>query len=296
MIINPFAFGSATSGSLLLDISGLTGAVAAYSMSRKLRSAYAGDAFRVVRTNDSAEFDIGFDGDDVDRAYLESLIGGGGDLGISVMTLYDQSGSGLDLVAEEAAAQTVVNAGGEVQEMNGKLLFFTGGYSGMATASYAAELNTAQASAMIVTDKVTCGPHLYARDETPDLGGWSLSLFSDEFFGVYGEVYYSTPGPNSVQRLHDNYPDASAQYLQVGIFGNTAANCRNRINGIESGASIQGTPANMPTENRKLYLAGQAGGFVFFGNFQEAVVWPSTLTTTDILNIENSTNTHYSIY
>ena len=68
------------------------GATAAWSIARKLRAAYAGNAIRVIRTSDSTQTDIGFDGSgNLDSTALLAFASGG-DCGVTKM--YDQSVSG----------------------------------------------------------------------------------------------------------------------------------------------------------------------------------------------------------
>lgn len=92
---------------LLLD--GSLAALTAYSFWRKLRTAYAGSAFRVRRSSDSTELDIGFSGSSVDTA---ALIAFGSGTSCFVKTLYDQSGNGRDLAQATTTKQPrIVNAG-----------------------------------------------------------------------------------------------------------------------------------------------------------------------------------------
>jgi hypothetical protein len=95
-------------GTLLLDLISAP-ATNAYSVYRKLRSGYAGSAFRVRRSSDNAEQDIGFAGDYVDTAALLAFVGAGSGY---VVTLYDQSGNGRELIQSTLASQPrIVNAG-----------------------------------------------------------------------------------------------------------------------------------------------------------------------------------------
>lgn len=88
---------------LLLD-SMIASAVFAGSSYMKLRAAYAGSAFRVRRSSDSTEQDIGFDATTglVDTAALLSFCSGTNGF---VTTLYDQSGNANDLTQATAANQ-----------------------------------------------------------------------------------------------------------------------------------------------------------------------------------------------
>lgn len=78
----------------------LTGFAAAYSTSRRIRSAYSGYAFRVKNSSTNATTDIGFDANgDVDTAAILSALSG---LNGYVDTIYDQSGNGIDLTQSGA--------------------------------------------------------------------------------------------------------------------------------------------------------------------------------------------------
>jgi hypothetical protein len=92
---------------------------AGYSMNRKLRSAYAGAAFRVVREGDDEETDIGFSGDFVDAAAISTF---GGTSNLFVRTIYDQSGNGWHIgqatmanrpQVYEGATQTITTSVGQ---------------------------------------------------------------------------------------------------------------------------------------------------------------------------------------
>ncbi|MCS3697016.1 hypothetical protein GGP73_001711 [Salinibacter ruber] len=103
------ATNSSAADSLLLDQ--YPDAHAAYSL-RKLRSDYSGPVLRVRRTSDNAEQDIGFDGDWIDSAAIESFVGSGEG---RVTTWYDQtSGGSMDLTQGTASSQPVITEGGSV--------------------------------------------------------------------------------------------------------------------------------------------------------------------------------------
>lgn len=99
----PFA-----SVSLLLDT--YTGAAAAYSL-RKLRNAYSGSAIRVRRSNDNAESDIGFVGNNLDTTSLKTFVGSNNGF---VTTWYDQSGNGRNATQSTAANQPSIVTSGTV--------------------------------------------------------------------------------------------------------------------------------------------------------------------------------------
>ena len=97
---------SAEATPLLLDT--YTGAVG-FSL-RKIRTAYAGDCIRVRRVSDDAEQDIGFSGNDLDTAAIETFCSGTTG---HVTTWYDQVGSN-DATQTNTAIQPIIYESGAV--------------------------------------------------------------------------------------------------------------------------------------------------------------------------------------
>jgi hypothetical protein len=113
--INLGLIGSQKVSDFLLD--NYQNAAAAYSL-RKLRSAYTGSAIRVRRSVGSpSEIDIGFSGEDLDFAALESFCSGTDGF---VTTWYDQSGNARNATQTTAANQPQIVTTGSVLVKNGK--------------------------------------------------------------------------------------------------------------------------------------------------------------------------------
>lgn len=100
--------GSGASASLILD--DYPNAAVAYSL-RKLRTAYTGSAIRVRRSNDNAEQDIAFNGNDLDTASLLSFVGANNGF---VTTWYDQSTNANNSTQATAANQSQVVLNGNL--------------------------------------------------------------------------------------------------------------------------------------------------------------------------------------
>lgn len=84
-------------------------ALGAWSVARKLRTAYAGSAIRVRRSNDNAETDIGFNADGtLNTTALAAHVGANSGF---VTTIYDQIGSANLVQATTANQPRIVNAG-----------------------------------------------------------------------------------------------------------------------------------------------------------------------------------------
>lgn len=106
---------------LFLDETGLGSAAAAYSP-RKLRAAYAGSALRVRRSSDSTEQDIGFSGNNLDTAAMESFCGAGDGF---VVKWYDQSGNARDVTQSTAGSQPKIVSSGVTLTDGGIPYFLT---------------------------------------------------------------------------------------------------------------------------------------------------------------------------
>lgn len=111
------ALGQHYTSSLALTPDVFSMAACAFSTYRKLRPGYAGAAYRVRRASDSTQQDIGFAGDYVDLAALNTFCAGS--IGYLV-TWYDQSGNGRNVTQATAGSQPIVrNAGGPVLGSSG---------------------------------------------------------------------------------------------------------------------------------------------------------------------------------
>ncbi len=108
-------------GSLVLDS---LSAGAAYSASRKLRTAYTGAAIRVRRSSDNVEADIGFSGNALDTAALTAHVGANSGF---VVTWYDQSGNGRHVTNATTTQQPRIVNAGTIELQNSKpSIFFDG--------------------------------------------------------------------------------------------------------------------------------------------------------------------------
>lgn len=109
---------ASSGGSTGLILDGKTDVFAAYSFFRKLRTAYTGAAFRVIRSNDSAQQDIGFAGIAVDAAALAAFVGANS---AKIVTVYDQSTTGHDLTQGTDASRPRIRNSGTSDTINGHL-------------------------------------------------------------------------------------------------------------------------------------------------------------------------------
>ena len=124
-MFTPFAFvkEGVAPFEFLLDVQS---AFAAYSCTRKLNSSYTGSAFRVKRSSDNTEQDIGFVDNLIDTSDLTSFVGAGNG---TMVTWYDQSGAGAHLTGSNATGSDLpyVVTSGSLVTLGGKLAVSTNG-------------------------------------------------------------------------------------------------------------------------------------------------------------------------
>lgn len=114
-VINPYRFAG---GTPFLDETGLGTADAAWSVTRKLRAAYAASAIRVRESAGSTELDIGFTGNQLNTAALLAHVGANNGF---ITTIYDQSGNTRHLTQATASLQPqIVSSGSLLTGANGK--------------------------------------------------------------------------------------------------------------------------------------------------------------------------------
>lgn len=108
----------ASSSGLTPPLDDYTGAQTAYSIARKLRTAYAGSAIRVRESSGDTELDIGFDGDgNLDETALLAHTGSNNGF---IVKAYDQSGNSNDWVQATAGLQPRIVLSGVVDKINSK--------------------------------------------------------------------------------------------------------------------------------------------------------------------------------
>ena len=260
----------------LLPLDAVAGADLAFS-SRLLRAAYAGDALRVRRSSDSAELDIGFVAGELDIAAMETFCGAGDGF---VVTFYDQSGNGDDLVQATAADQPKIVDSGSTLLQNGKpILRFDGG-SDFMSVSVPASVQPVTVFGVItqitwtLTDYmwdggggITNSMALFQAVATPTLhanAGAALVLAPALALGTTGLISVVYDGVTSTLRLDDG----------AEVTGNLGA----------------AAPAG-------LILSARGGGGRL-GNVEhsEFILYPSALSAADQTTLRDNINAFLSIF
>lgn len=109
---------------LLLDV--YSGASYAFS-TRKLRTAYSGNAIRVRRSSDNAEQNIGFNGTELDTSALTTFVGAGSGF---ITTWYNQAGGSNHFIQTSSVAQPIIVNSGTLITRNSKPSIFFNGSAG----------------------------------------------------------------------------------------------------------------------------------------------------------------------
>jgi hypothetical protein len=265
---------SAFSGGLLDTYSG---AAAAYSL-RRLSSSYTGKAIRVRRSVGSpSEIDIGFSGENLNIAALESFCSGTDGF---VTTWYDQSGNGRDATQTTAANQPQIVSSGAVITLNLKPSLLTNGLSFLKTTS--TDFNSLQTS-IISVSKLGSGIGGYARLACINVfsNGYYLGgePSGDKMIGFANSVATPAGGVKYTQNVTWVYNDISNLYL---ISNNT----------------LIGSKALTMTSygNQNLFIAAENSTQQRWnGNIQEIIVYPNSQGA-NINGINANINSFYSIY
>lgn len=169
-------------GTGILDLN--PGAVAAYSMGRRLRDNYSGPLFQVRRSSDNALQDIGFDSETglVDTSSLLTFVGANDGF---VVTLYDQSGSSRNLTQATNSKQPPVVLAGVLQT------FGTAGYPAAVFSTGAA---TRLASALFNPNAAEFSAFAVCRT-TANAAQAFLATYGTDTNGV-GEWQFLAPASN----------------------------------------------------------------------------------------------------
>lgn len=110
---------TATAGSFFV-LDNYPGAASAYSTSRRLSSAYTGALFRVRRSSDNTEQDIGYTaGNVLNETALTTFVGAGNGF---ITRWYDQSGNARNTTLESASNQPLIVSAGTIVRTTGNIV------------------------------------------------------------------------------------------------------------------------------------------------------------------------------
>lgn len=239
-----------------------TGAAAAYSISRILRSDYTGYAFTVRRTSDSATLDVGF----LSNGYVDlpSLLSFAGVNTCVITTIYDQVGSNNWTQATPSAQAQIVNAG-SVNYLSGTSLMPTLRADGSDdTYDLGTELTLSQYLITTVSDFSTVAKILYGGKTGPSFMGQRINTAQTEF-QFRGESNIAIDG-NEVITL--NTP-----YVHSMQCDSTSNSFKSFVNGVEDTLT---RTTNETFKLGKLFTGfNNSTAFEWHGGLSEMLVWSS---------------------
>jgi hypothetical protein len=268
-----------------------SGAAAAYSL-RRLSILYTGSAIEVRRASDNSTQDIGFSGEDLDVAAVESFCSGTNGF---VTKWYDQSGNARNATQTTAANQPQIVSSGSVISKNGKPAIYG---NGTTTNSYF-ELSTIQNTPTYYSI-ITVYSHnnaLYStcpfahRNSNNDLLQLRMNL------SLTPEIQIRSSGTGLV-RVIDSLVSLNSQNLYFAQYNNATplhSLVTNANSPVTDSTSMAGTI--IATKN---YIGGtSANGTTvdsfISGELQELIIY-TTDQSSNRTGISDNINDFYSIY
>jgi hypothetical protein len=253
-----------------------SGAAAAYSL-RRLSISYTGSAIEVRRASDNSTQYIGFSGEDLDVAALESFCSGTNGF---VTTWYDQSGNGRNATQTTAANQPQIVSSGSVITENGKpALDFDGSNSWMNASS----VNISAPTTYFTVTK---------RDVT---SGGKRNLFDgiisrqENCISSFALPLRYTIGNGTTNLFGSITPPSTNQELQVSTFDGSSSGLY--VNGF---SEISGTITSSSVTNLGIGRDTDASDLLD-GKYQELILYPSNQSL-NRSGIQDNINDFYSIY
>ena len=264
-------------GPLLLDTLSAS-PQAAYS-TRKLRSAYAGAALRVIRTSDSAQSDIGFASSQLDTSALAAFC----DPFLCLVNIwYDQSGHGLDASSATTGIQ-IRDSGALTSPING---FATLGFGIASPTDYmTVSTASAQPTTYVVAFQFRAAPSSGAAALIT--GGNSSTVVN--MFGTYN-------APPLTWMLYDGVsgflvtgtPDTNV-HLAVAILNTGSSSVLVDNVSVISGALVTASSTN-------IFIGAGYVGFVEYqcnANIGEVLIFNSVLSGGDQTLIHTDYDSHW---
>lgn len=289
-VFNRRAAGSTFPPPPLLDI--YTGAVIAYSSSRKLRGAYTGSAYRVRRASDNAEQDIGFlPSGQLDQASLSAFCSGTTG---RVVLWYDQSGNGVNAQQPTLSKAPIVYQSGSANVINSTPALMLSGSEGMNMTSNVPWPNAIGQMTVVIAYRLTgssIGVMLEAGYPLPHTSV-SRALLVDVNDQSVGGILIGGSGGNGTTSYGFS-PTAAVPHNRVfkGVWNPGGANVATefptfQINNAGVTPSAFGNPSGSSAvtqfnlEPMAIGARGDATSLRFVGSLGEIILYPGTTHAT----------------
>ena len=259
-----------------------TGAEAAYATAL-LYSSYGGSCLRVRRDSDNAEQDIGFSGQDIDEAAINSFCSGAN---CFVKTWYDQSGSGNDATQATAGNQPKIydSSTGIIYENSVVAVYFDGSDVLRTTSIY---LGNSVSGLVVNTPLASPALYFNQMNFSSNERSWSIQQSNDVVVVTYSS---RTSGFSASIDNTGNTISLNTQVLHFGILKETSI--ESFYNSSTDGAT---STASWDDFSQPLNLGGVPNSSFGANKMQVSVVYASDQSANRTA-IETAINNYFNIY
>jgi len=290
MIINPYLVQPGVPAFTgLLDT--YTGAAAAYSAARRLRTAYTGSLIRVRRSSDNTEQDIGYNGSNVlDETALTTFVGAGNGF---VTTWYDQSGNAKNAIQTTAANQPQIVSSGSVITQNSKPALLTDGTN-----------DSLRNSLSVANGTTLCTFYSFSKIGNGTNDGYKPEIGINTTSGAnVGALHYVNPSNTGAALPF--YPNFSFYFTSANSYSNNTMYLMSVMlpgsspwkvfnNSVEE-ASVA-SAGTIQSDHIGFDIGMQLSSSRYSNNKFSEVIFYTSNQNTNRTGIESNINTFYSIY
>lgn len=287
-----------------------TGLFSAWSISRRLRTAYSGSIIRIRRSSDNAEQNIGWNSSGFVDLSAISLFCGSGD-GF-VTTIYDQSGGSRNFTQSTTTLQPIVYEAGTAVTRGGRLAakFVAADARRMAVSSSTATydfISSSGASFAIVSssnDTAAAKFLIATRNGTGDVNspGFRVGLTATEQLQVETSRLSGPSLGTSVSSTETTTGNTANCILAI-VLDPSNATAASRAFGWRNGTALvgfanaqTGTPAVENAAIGNLTLGSGATGLLpHDGTIQECVIWSNFISNATRDLYESNAGAFYGI-
>lgn len=269
-----------------------TGAGAAYGI-RKLRAAYSGSCMRVVRSTDSTEQDIGFDGSGLlDTAAIATFIGANTGY---VGKWYDQSGNGFDAIAHNYGVNLTthpeIRISGTNQTLNGIVAIKLSGTRRFAWTNTGKNLDLMATFSPKAT-LMMCVGQIGASPTSPMIMEWYENQTGNDYLSLYESGGCRIDFGNGSSSVGGAFTNAAQKCWYGQVNGSTYQVWEN--NSSIGSATNAGTQTLSGTGINAKIGGGTSTASNMDGYIQELIVWP-TSQEANRAGIFTNVDTYFSI-
>lgn len=271
-------------------------AAGAYSTARKLRSAYAGNAFTITRASDSTTQAVGFSGCDVNQSTISTFCSG---TTCSITTLNDQSSNARDFTQGTLAlAPVIYTSGAVVASINSKLTMRFNGTTQFLTRAATAEIFFASGAASTVFSaaRVTAVP---VTTTNINDSGLIIGAYDNSSGNDFGVGYDSSGGtPRLVAGTPNGILALNISALPVNVMGlmRTSALTSGTAGKVyaNGGTPTTGNWSNSSTQTGNVAMGKSTRAFLG-ADVPEIIVFTSQLSQADSNLLGNNEATYYAL-